>query len=290
MVITRTRDRRYSRMKRDALVLFALLLGMLLICFSAPAQAGVSKHISFSGRLADPDTGKPKPNGVYTMTLRIYGAPTGGTPLFTEVDDVTVEGGLFSVVLGDQQGNALTLDFSDDYWLGVKVGTDPEMPDRIPFKPSPYALFALDIPAGSVTTDKIADGAVTSDKLAPGSLIDFRVEAPDGAVYCSGTSWQDIPGMTITKTTQGGPVMADFVCGAVGGPTGNDTLFRLQIDGITKRSAVHGPEERDQVTILWMETLAAGSHTFKVQWRRTLDGGSVTEGDHRFLRVVEFKR
>jgi hypothetical protein len=46
------------------------------------------------------------------------------------------------------------------------VGTDDEMQPRVQLGSVPFAVQALTVPDGSITTAKIADGAVTQAKLA----------------------------------------------------------------------------------------------------------------------------
>lgn len=122
-------------------MLFSLVL--LLVCAGLSAQT-FSHFISFQGRLAEPDTGKPHPDGPYFVLFMIYDAETDGTILWQETQEVTVEAGLFSVYLGTVTpfpGDLLT---NGDRWLAVQVSGDEEMPERIRLTPSPWAIFAAD--------------------------------------------------------------------------------------------------------------------------------------------------
>jgi hypothetical protein len=98
--------------------------------------------LSYQGRLLDPITGNPKPNGSYLMSFSLYGVETLGSPLWTESKTLVVTGGLFSTLLGDT--NALNLGIFDGraLWLGVTVGADPESAPRMPVAYAPYALHA----------------------------------------------------------------------------------------------------------------------------------------------------
>jgi len=135
----------------------------------APAAAGTSTGtIAYQGRLADAN-GNPL-TGTYNMIFRLYAVPTGGAPLWEEQwtgsNGVRVSDGLFNVMLGSltpiQQS---IIAGHDQLWLGITVGTDDEMAPRVQLGSVPFAVQALTVPDGSVTTAKIADGAVTSAKL-----------------------------------------------------------------------------------------------------------------------------
>jgi hypothetical protein len=58
------------------------------------------------------------------------------------------------------------------------VGTDDEMAPRVQLGSVPFAVQALTVPDGSVTTGKIADGAVTQAKFGA----DVSLTPPDGSI------------------------------------------------------------------------------------------------------------
>src|SRR5512139_2484874 len=85
-----------------AAALTALLLATTNAAASPPAQAPITDEaqalsspvIHYQGRLLDPSTGNPKPNGTYNMTFRIYDVAMGGTALWSEAKSVFVGNGL----------------------------------------------------------------------------------------------------------------------------------------------------------------------------------------------------
>jgi hypothetical protein len=164
-------------------VLFTLLMiGLLLWAQSAgaiplprmPASAASSSNtIAYQGRLAD--AGGAPLTGTYNIIFRLYSAVSGSTPLWEEqwtgTNGVSVSDGLFNVMLGSLTPipqNIVT--DNSTLWLGITVGTDDEMVPRVQLGSVPFAVQALTIPDGSVTTAKIADGAVSSAK-APSLLL-----------------------------------------------------------------------------------------------------------------------
>ncbi len=121
---------------------------------TAAVSAAVSPLLQYQGRLSDPESSDPVPDGSYTMSLRLYSAPSGGTPLWTETKDVPVSGGLFSTLLGDTTPLAQSLFDGRELWLGVKVGADEEATPRQQLVPVAYALGL--VPGAAINTQGAA--------------------------------------------------------------------------------------------------------------------------------------
>lgn len=97
--------------------------------------AAVSARIPLQGRLTDAG-GRPL-DGSYTIRFRLYSAPSGGVVLCEDTNSVSVDQGLFTTDIfgcsaSDLDGKAV--------YLGVRVGSDPEMTPRQPIYPAPYAM------------------------------------------------------------------------------------------------------------------------------------------------------
>jgi len=114
-----------------------------LVCILAVgpmmAFAQVPRTISYQGKLVNSE-GAPL-SGSFSVTFSLYDTATGGAPLWSETADITVANGLFSYPLGAKPGNPFpaSMKFDRPYFLGVKVGDDPEMP-RQSLHSVPYAL------------------------------------------------------------------------------------------------------------------------------------------------------
>ena len=122
--------------RRGMISLFGVL--MFLFFFSFSANADIPRKIGYQGYLTDA-AGVPV-NGTLSMIFSIYSVSTGGSALWTETQNVNVEHGVYSVSLGDATSIALNFDVS--YYLGVAVGTDPEMTPRKALKSVGYAFRA----------------------------------------------------------------------------------------------------------------------------------------------------
>jgi hypothetical protein len=90
--------------------------------------------IPIQGKLTDA-SGAPL-NGIYTLTFRLYDDAAAVSALCADVRPVQVTNGLFSDYMDhcydDINGQKL--------WLGIQVGSDPEMTPRQVIYPVPYAL------------------------------------------------------------------------------------------------------------------------------------------------------
>ncbi len=134
-----------------------------VLFFSLVLFCNVPRLISYQGRLTD-GTGSPL-TGAHNITFRLYTVETGGTPVWQEMHSETLSSdGLYDVMLGSI--TPLSVDFSEQYWLGVSVDGGAEMTPRFQLGASPYALNLASLGA--------ADGQVlkwdaTNGKWIPAS-------------------------------------------------------------------------------------------------------------------------
>ena len=255
-----------------------------------------STTIAYQGRLADAD-GNPL-TGTYNMIFRLYDVPTGGTPLWEEQwtgsNGVRVSDGLFNVMLGSLNPIPQSVIAGhNQLWLGITVGTDNEMQPRVQLGSVPWAVRALTVPDGSITTAKIADGAVTREKLAPGSVqvpiysatttvTNWRIKACDSLPYT-------VPGLTIDLTVDA-PSILDIASSGLGMNTkpGAATYTHLYVDGAQIRAtpgelitgcrngAQSGGNPWCTFANAATKVVSPGAHT--VQVRVKCDGGSDAAG------------
>ena len=157
---------------------FALMLLACLILAPSPGRSAIPQTISYQGSLSDA-SGEPV-NEALLMTFSLYTSPSAETPLWTEARTVTVTNGAFHVILGtaSSEGPLKSSVFEGPLYLGIAVGSDPEMVPRQALTSVGYAFRAAvaeavvpgavtgdGLAAASVTTGKIADGAVTAAKI-----------------------------------------------------------------------------------------------------------------------------
>jgi len=130
-------------MKRMMVAMMAgLILGLGCLMAGTPSYAAVPQVIPYQGQLKDA-AGTPV-NGVVNITFSLYTTDTSTTSIWSETHiGVNISKGLFKVDLGSVTG-FLVGTFSTPVWLGVTIGTDPEMSPRTPLNSAPFALHADD--------------------------------------------------------------------------------------------------------------------------------------------------
>lgn len=146
-----------TRLNRLASSFALLTAAMLGIALPATAQNAPPDLLSYQGYLTDAN-GDPLAMAApanYPVTFRIFGAPTGGTALWSEAQTVTVDKGYFSVVLGEgtQVGtnfhgplsSILTNNSAADRYIETTVtisGSPTLLLPRLRLLPSAYAFLA----------------------------------------------------------------------------------------------------------------------------------------------------
>ena len=121
-------------MNRLVLTLTATML------LAAGGLADVPPVLNHQGMLTD-DAGAPL-TGDFYMTFRLYEAAEGGSEIWSETQQVSVENGVFNVYLGVVAPLDDTLFDGQDIWLGVTVESDAEMAPRLRLGSVLYAFTA----------------------------------------------------------------------------------------------------------------------------------------------------
>ncbi len=185
-----------------------LLILTVVVLLAHAAAATPPATIGYQGRLLGSD-GNPVANGIYTVTFRIYDAELDGTLLWTEMQDLSVDDGIFDAILGEFE--PLMLAFDEPYWLSTQIGGDPELVPRTELASVPYAMRAL---YAELTLPY--SGAVTD----PGPA--FEVQNNDGPSIV-GRSDLDVPDSyaLVSRSTTG------EVWGALGYRAGSGTTWGI---------------------------------------------------------------
>ena len=116
----------------------AILIGIIMILLVPQLSWGqIPQMMSYQGVVTD--ASGVAIDGDVDLTFMLWDAAAEGTQLWTETQPSTpLNNGIFNVILGSV--NAFNIPFDKQYWLGVTVGTDPELTPRILLTSSPYSL------------------------------------------------------------------------------------------------------------------------------------------------------
>src|SRR4030066_176913 len=106
-----------------------VVLAVVFLLWMGLAWADTPQLINFQGRLTD-SLGNPVSNGAYSLRFRIYDDSLAGNILWEETDPVQVKSGLFTVLLGSTNSIPDSAFYSANRWLGIKIGTNPEITPR----------------------------------------------------------------------------------------------------------------------------------------------------------------
>jgi len=154
------------RLISSIFLVFAVMVGLV--------RADIPKAVSYQGKVTD-SGGSPVADGNYTMRFSIYNAPTGGTVQWDSGNQtIAVNGGVFSVVLGESLMPALDILFNEDYWLEVRFDDVTQSP-RQQLVATGYAYMASGLVAGTQVY-----GAVISESYSGLQVIN---QASTGATY-----------------------------------------------------------------------------------------------------------
>jgi len=124
---------------------FAFSLAFSLLFTKAIEQASsvvnIPQMMNYQGRLTD--NGNPI-TGSITVTFSIYDVLTGGSALWVETQNVTVNNGIFNVLLGSMNPLTPSVFSSGETYLGIRVEGDSEVQPRQRLVSVAYAFFAND--------------------------------------------------------------------------------------------------------------------------------------------------
>ncbi|MEZ4709554.1 MAG: hypothetical protein R3A44_20255 [Caldilineaceae bacterium] len=161
----------------------------------AAAVTAIPTAFSYQGTLRD--AGGNLVDGTVNLSLRLYGAVTGGTALYTEdFANVNVRAGLFTVIVGDAKVLPASVFNTFPLYLGIKVNNDAELLPRQRLHPVPYAMQASS-----------AQTAVTANNLVQGGGVPNLVTLganglSEIAFGAGGKMTSDATGLTLTASPQ----------------------------------------------------------------------------------------
>ena len=186
-----TKRRSRSRHSRSH---FALCAAMALACLALPTAAQVPGRVNFQGLLLD--SGGSPMNGSVNLTFKLFAAPSGGGPLWSEVHSgVAVTNGVYDVALGTTNPLTPALLAGGTRYLEIVVNGELLTP-RQPLLSVPYALSAGSLPS----FDALNGIPCNSANPTAGSLV--VTYAPNGSISLGCSALYTL---TVTRVGGAGP-------------------------------------------------------------------------------------
>jgi hypothetical protein len=177
---------------------------MVLPLSSSAAPSAVPNFLAQQGRLFD-DSGDPV-TGTPQFVFTIYADAAGATSLWTETQSITLDSGYFSTTLGSVTALPATLFNGTTRYLGIKVGTDPEMSPRQPLTSVPYALIAGNATGDITPTSVSVAGSVVIDSAGHWVGSTAGLAGPAGATGPKGADGATGPAGAKGATGPQGPI------------------------------------------------------------------------------------
>jgi len=148
------------------------LLAMTASVFAVPSA------MNYQGYLTD-DNGRPVADGTYDIVFKICSDPDGiGEEWNSGTMSVQVEDGLFDVLLEGVSSSVFAPDL--EYYLGIKVGLNPELRPLVRLATAPFAFKAK-------TTESVLNGAIDNLAVNVNANID-KSKIADTAITAVGSN------------------------------------------------------------------------------------------------------
>jgi hypothetical protein len=228
-----------------------LVLAVLLAAPSGITQAQIPRMLSYQGVLSD-TLGNPKPDGQYTLTFRLYESSGGGSSLWSEQKTLPLKRGLFSTTLGDQSAFGTAVRFDRPYWLGLQIGTAPELVPRIVLTAAGYSLNAARADTAQYAQSSGGQAYVDSARVA-GTVPDNTITSSN---IRAGHVVKALNGLTdhVTLSAKGGATIV----------TSADTIY---VDAGSSGSSINGSGSSGQVSFWSGGSSLSGDQNFS--WDNT---------------------
>lgn len=140
----------------------------------------------------------------------------------------------------------------------------------------------------------LASSVATADLVASATSQISQVNGSTGSPTTTLTTFADVPEMSITLTTTGGPIMVTFEGGVYTNNAAASGTFGFSLDAaaeVHSRGYNLGNTLVLPVSITHVFTgVAAGSHTFKTRWKVSSTHTLTAFSTERSMIAVEYKR
>ncbi len=144
-----------------------IILAFLSLFLQSSLYAQRVTHvISYQGIINGVNGVTPK-DSTYPVTVILWTEPDGGSPLWQDIFQTEVKGGVFNISLGSQTPLPSSQVMDHSLWISASVGEYSEATLRSSLAAVPMAVNVAD---SAITTKKVVDQAITTAKLADSSV------------------------------------------------------------------------------------------------------------------------
>ncbi len=291
---------------------YNVLISFLLVFTSIiNAQSVIPTMINYQGFLTD-QNGQAL-NGSKQITFTLYSDSISTASIVWGEEThaaVNVENGLFNVLLGSID-TLTAADLAGERYLGIRVGvSEPEMTPRLRFASTAYSMWTEEANnAGTLDNMDSKDFVAVAGDSMNGKLVlpemdvtglinakslktdIYRAGGMNSGTRTLSTSnvWALFFDLTKTITlSQPATVISYYnIAMAAGGAGTPHLVTRLVIDGTDVSTQISGNVTYWSNSDFWVQELAAGSHTIKVEYRTPAGGtNNPTHGGYQ-MRVLQ---
>jgi len=256
------------------------------------ASSAVPGTFSAQGRLLT-SAGMPA-TGSVSIVFTVYDAATAGTSLWTETQSVTLDSGYFSARLGEVTAIPISVFDGSTRYLGVTVGTDPEMTPRQALVSVPYALMANNV-VGDITPTSISvNGTKVINSSGQWVGPTAGLVGPTGPAGAQGPAGPTGPAGALGPTGPMGAQGPQGIQGAVGaaGPAGPQGAQGIQgpqgVQGPTGPTGIINIHHAGAINGVGFPTVVTGT-PFTAQWFPSgygdATGIAIGAGEEALVRV-----
>ncbi|MBI4657223.1 MAG: hypothetical protein HY746_10855, partial [Elusimicrobia bacterium] len=169
-------------------------------------------YLNYQGRLVD-SIGNPLA-GTYSITFRIFDVSTGGSALWTEIQNITLDNGIFNAALGTVTALPSSVFSADSRYLEIQIGADSPMTPRTRLLSAPYAVYAGNLGSAAESVTISTHATISGSQLRLGNYATLPSATGAGSMvydsvnnqinFWNGSAWSPLAAGGVSPWLSGG--------------------------------------------------------------------------------------